>query len=317
MLLRQWVLQHWYEVVGGRVEYETFVAYETAMRLHILPALGDREVRTLRRLEIRQYVIGELKTRGHCSVRNDLSVLGIALEDAIEHELLPTNPARGAGKRLFPAAKKTRRRPLENPQLKALLGCAESIWPGFFEWMAFLVLTGLRLGEALGVAWTDIDMEDKRMLVARQWRGRGRMKDPKGGVAATIDIPDELVDILRRRREREPLTTYVFENRRRRQPFSHSYFARLMQWSVQRAGIIGRYSCHSLRHTYGTRLLACAPTEYTQSQMRHASIQVTVDSYGSYREHRNLPAINEMARRTVAKAWPAAASSLPDVRKIG
>ena len=49
------------------------------------------------------------------------------------------------------------------------------------------------------------------------------------------------------------------------------------------AGLPGAFSCHSLRHTYASQLLAddVSPA-YVQEQLGHASIELTVGTYGRW-----------------------------------
>jgi integrase len=61
------------------------------------------------------------------------------------------------------------------------------------------VHTGLRKGELLGMRWSDLDLETRRLTVARSYRST-----PKSGKARHLRLPQALVPILRSWREHCP-----------------------------------------------------------------------------------------------------------------
>ena len=61
------------------------------------------------------------------------------------------------------------------------------------------------------------------------------------------------------------------------------------------AGLPGHYSCHSLRHTYASLLLqdGVSPA-YVQEQLGHASIELTVGTYGRWLRKRAPGAVDRL-----------------------
>ena len=56
-----------------------------------------------------------------------------------------------------------------------------------------------------------------------------------------------------------------------------------MYRALQRASLPVHFSPHSLRHTFAAILLSeGVPIQYVQKQLRHASISMTVDTYGRW-----------------------------------
>ena len=105
-----------------------------------------------------------------------------------------------------------------------------------------LVGTGLRLSEALGLRVEDTELG----------RGEARVAPSKGGCARTAFLSDAVVDALRRslgRRQRGP----VFLGRGDAPMTARHAERRFAQW-LERAGIEGRWTPHSLRHTFATEL---------------------------------------------------------------
>lgn len=78
--------------------------------------------------------------------------LGRVLGWAIENKWIPENPFRGV--KLPEAATKIERTILKPVQVQAIVNELEEPYATF---VLFLAITGLRLGEAVGVRWSDIE----------------------------------------------------------------------------------------------------------------------------------------------------------------
>lgn len=174
---------------------------------------------------------------------------------------------------------------------------AEGEFRDFWMLMMFLTLTGVRIGEALGIGWGDYDPRVHRLMVARQWQ-RGRIEDTKTGEVQAIDTPKLLAGLMDAHRDLRPGTAFVFENQKRGLPYSYTYVNVAFRAAREAAKLDARWSIHSVRHLYGTQLMAFAPTEYVQRQMRHLTI-ATTEQYAGFRTHRHLDGLNAMARHTV------------------
>jgi integrase len=71
------------------------------------------------------------------------------------------------------------------------------------------------------------------------------------------------------------------------------------------AGLPEHFTPHSLRHTFGSLLIAAGVSPaYVQQQMRHASIQMTVDVHGSW-PSRSEGAVDALSanRRPMVTSW--------------
>lgn len=72
---------------------------------------------------------------------------------------------------------------------------------------------------------------------------------------------------------------------------------RAMRRSLEKAGMPAHFGLHGLRHTYGSGLISQGVSPaYVQAQMGHASIQQTVDTYGSWFPPRFPGAVDALAR---------------------
>jgi transposase-like protein len=77
-----------------------------------------------------------------------------------------------------------------------------------FECLYVLSITvGLRMGEALGLKWSDIDLDARTLRVSRQlqrMRGGGLVfSEPKNASRRTVDLPQRALEALRRHRKEQ------------------------------------------------------------------------------------------------------------------
>jgi integrase len=185
-------------------------------------------------------------------------------------------------------------------QLAAFLETARTRRPAFYPLALLLARSGLRLGEALALRWTDIDLVTRTIRVERTLGHtvKGFPTDgppigtPKSGRARTVDMSQALSRVLTsrlREHRAEALRRgdgqalgWLFpapSGRLQRDGEARDEFARVLRW----AGLPGHFTPHCLRHTFAVQLIQRnAPLSYVQAQLGHASIQMTVDVYGRW-----------------------------------
>jgi integrase len=157
--------------------------------------------------------------------------------------------------------------------------------------------TGLRMGEALGLRWSDVDLDAGTLRVSRQVQrmreGGGLVfSEPKNASRRTLELPQRAVEALRSHRKKQA------EEKLRAADYGdlELVFATGKGTPVDAQNIINRFfkpllkraqlpdiRWHDLRHTYATLLLARGthPT-YVQKSLGHASVQLTLDRYSHW-----------------------------------
>jgi integrase len=76
---------------------------------------------------------------------------------------------------------------------------------------------------------------------------------------------------------------------------------------LKAAGLPGRFSCHSLRHTYASLLLVAGVSPaYVQEQLGHTSIELTVGTYGRWLRKKAPGAVDRLDVREAVAEQPEA-----------
>ena len=156
--------------------------------------------------------------------------------------------------------------------------------------------TGLRIGELLGLKWSDIDLDARRLRVSRQLqRGEGGVifTEPKAASRRTVDLPASTVEALKRHRKRQVEETLkaggayldndlLFAGDLGGPIGPEKVTQRAFKPLLKRAGL-PEIRFHDLRHTFATLLLTRGvhPT-YVQRALGHASVKITLDRYSHW-----------------------------------
>jgi integrase len=182
--------------------------YRFVTESYVLPRLGELRLREVTVPVIDRLLTSVSQAHGPAAAKSTRSVVSGILGLAVRHGLLPMNPVRET-----PARRATRgsRRPRaltveEARQLLArLVDDPAAVLKDLTDLVAFMLGTGLRLGEACAVRPTDIDFPAGTLSVGGtvtrdRLRGLFIQERPKSDAGLrTIALPPQTLDLLRRR----------------------------------------------------------------------------------------------------------------------
>jgi len=268
----------WLAAQHHRLAPRSIQLYDDLLRVHIVPALGDRPLAWLRREDVRAFLQERLEHLAPSTVETIAACLSSLLSAAVADGLLLHNPAHGALRHLLPR---------QEPEPKALLPAEvarllEAAGKGQHR-DAFLVLarTGLRVGECLALEPGAVDRAGRRLRVTQTWHTRERCLGPaKGGRSRSVDLSRQALAVLESRIGGGG--RFLFAGRGG-WPYSKDAIEKAFRKAAVAAGLPAYLTPHALRHTFASTLLtAGAPIQWVQAQLGHASIEVTVRTYGSW-----------------------------------
>lgn len=169
-----------------------------------------------------------------------------------------------------------------------------------------MMLSGLRLSEALALQWQDIDLEKSQIFVHQKLVMKGTPHIEQGGKSKnsirTVNIPKILVDFLKKQGKHKQSDYLVLTANGRL--FSDTAWRRLWESYLCDLNlkygdfseyenkpkskydphgtpfVIEKFTAHYLRHTFATNLFFCGQDLlYVQQQLGHAKPETTLNIY--------------------------------------
>lgn len=172
----------------------------------------------------------------------------------------------------------------------------------------FILQTGLRTGELVGLKWEDVDFENRTLEIQRSMEyrysvGVWRVGEPKSKSGyRTIPLTDEAVRILLAQKEKndkikfisEEWSGYIFLSRKG-EPVKNSTYDTALFKICEKAGI-NKFSMHVLRHTFATRCIEGGMMPKTlQKILGHSNIGITMNLYVHITEEEKQKEIDMVA----------------------
>lgn len=288
LALRDYLERWQLEVVQHSVRPSTRLNYDLAVR-RLLPLIGHVKLRSLTPEEI-QLANSRLLERGLSArtVRQIHMVLRRALKQALHWRLLDRNPTDAVR---APRPQRTEMKVLDRDQVAQLL--AGTVNDRDHALWTFLVTTGVREGEALGLCWSDIDLERGTATIRRALQrldGAATFVEPKTARSRrTVPLPSSTRAVLaehhrRQLQERElagaawaarDLVFCAADGR----PLNASSVSIRLHRTLDRLGP-PQIRVHDLRHTAATHLLVRGVhRKVVQDLLGHSTIAITLDTY--------------------------------------
>jgi integrase len=244
---------------------------ESVLRVHLIPALGRKRLDQITDADVQRLKV-KLSERAPSTVNNVLTVLRRLLQVAVEWNVIDAAPCTI---RLLPRPR-AEAAFWDFAEFERLVDAARTIGPNAFLIVLLGGMAGLRLGEMIGLRWSDVDL-DRRRLTVRQNDWRGHVDVPKGGRAGTVDLCGRLQAALKAHRAHTRLRSR--EGRVICQDDGSPLTEKRVRSLVLRAenlATLPHRGVHCLRHSFGAHLaMRGASPKAIQELMRHADLAMT------------------------------------------
>ncbi len=156
-------LTTWLEAKALTLKPTTLVRYRDYVTHDLIPALGTLRLDDLGYRHIAGFARAQLATgRGRVTLHRCLATLSSALGDAVRQRRLAHNPAKPSVLPRPPAAERTIWTPEEAARFLRHCHDADPLMADFVE---VLIGTGMRKGEALGLHWADVHLDEQVLYV--------------------------------------------------------------------------------------------------------------------------------------------------------
>lgn len=255
-------LGSWLESHGPGVRASTLRSYRGHIKNHIAPLLGGIIVAKLRPADVRRLIAAVLAKDSPSTAGHVVTTLRIALGAAVADRALDSNPASVR----LPKVDREPVRPLTGPEARAI---SVAIRGDQFEVLYRLLMgSGMRLGEACGLDWRDVHLEEAFVVVRRS-----KTK------ARTVPISADAVAALRAHRTTLDLEAPVFLGPRSGERLSPMTVSHAFPRLLRRAGL-RPMRVHDLRHGVATTMLAAGvPMRVIAEQLGHSNPAMTARIY--------------------------------------
>ncbi len=300
----------WLDSVSSRLSPRTHRDYGRILDAYVRPHIGDFRLEQLRRSHVQELVDKLARTPKRMAksparekpkapellsartVRLAHVILHGALKDAVREDRIPRNAAELVR---LPRQERNEMTALTSEQVAALR--TEFKGNPYAALIDFLLGTGCRPGEALGLRWEDLDLQAPaatiRQALSINSDGRPAMKEPKtAGSRRRIPLPPSLVGVLREHKRTQSAhalklgaaydrtADLVFPNEAGAPLELRNVVQRHFKPTLVRAGIPRTVRIYDLRHTHATALLAAGiHPKVAAERLGHTTTRQTLDTY--------------------------------------
>jgi integrase len=313
--VRQYLCKEWLPAVKATIRPSTYNSYVQHVECHIAPHIGSVKLQKLSGSQVNA-LYAKLAESGAKNGKKGISAMTIhhvhaclhkACKDAVRWGHISRNPLDAAD----PPRKKgdgtKEMKTWTKEQLKAFLEAMND--ERLYALWHTIAMTGMRRGEAIGLRWSDIDLENSRLSVRRALIPINRevvVSEPKTAKGRrVIAIDAGTVEVLKGQAARQldeqgewdaawVDSAYVFtaENGAALDPESVTrYFRQAVGKSM-----LPPIRLHDLRHTHATLALQVGiHPKVVSERLGHATVSITLDTYSHA-----IPAMQEEAAALIA-----------------
>lgn len=282
------------ELEKQSLSLSTRTCYRYHAEKHLIPHFGDMLLNEIGYPELKAFVLEQTQKYRRDTVRLDIATMRLIFGEAFREGVVERSPVTSLGKFIGGASRRKEKvDPFSLEELHKVEAKIAEKFPAHYEFVLLMARTGVRIGEAIGLQWKDLDFEKGIALIRRNIPIHRQVQRTKTKSSErSVDLSPELVQALRlllkRRREayfakgETEIPKWVFCGQRG-EPVQYSNFRRRCWLKALKDAKVRERTPHDLRHSYASlMLLAGEPLSYVSAQLGHRSPEITLRVYAHW-----------------------------------
>ncbi|MEM9085790.1 MAG: tyrosine-type recombinase/integrase [Pseudomonadota bacterium] len=255
--------QHWLEN-KAKVRNKGWRAQERQLERYVYPAWEDRQIRSIKRAEVRDLIEG---IDGKILPNRILALVNTIFRYSLARDWLEASPSEAIEK---PSPERVRERVLSMEEIASVWRASELLGFPYGPLTRLLMLTGQRKGEVTNMLWSEIDLDAKTWTIPAE-----KTKSSRAQLVPLSPLAAGILDQL------PHLTDYVFTTNGETpvNGFGKAKF-KLDQFLGSRGEAIEDWRFHDLRRSVATHMVRLGISEPVVSRvLNHAAQGVTGKHY--------------------------------------
>lgn len=246
----------------------SMIVIESVYKTHILPALGNRKMKDITPYDIQKFISG--LDASSATTQKVYRYLRAMFNQAYNWQVIDSVPMKGI---IVPRIGHKESEFLPPGDVNRIIAKALPPEKLLFE---VLLKSGLRLGEALALRWSDIDLKKKQIIVTRSWSLGGFHEPKTKSSRRAVEIVPSLLKSLKGAQSANDKLLFSYDGK---QPLDPSN-TRKVFYQLQKDLKLKHATIHSLRHTFASVMInSGASIKALQHALGHHSATVTLDTY--------------------------------------
>ncbi|MFA6076034.1 MAG: site-specific integrase [Negativicutes bacterium] len=306
--LSSWITK-WLDLRRNSLRYKTVESYESAAKCVENHRIGNADINHIKLIDIQGFlnsIIGKEVNRRIPGLRKAelvKLVINCALEYAVENDILDRNPAK---KIKLPKKPQNEIVPMNKQEIRKFISACDTEKYGLCYY--FMIGYGLRLGEAVGLKWSDVDFHKRVFSINRTIgikRGAGlAITEPKTHKSKrSLPITQELYDRLKAQQAKQDSLIHKLDgyyqdegyiNTQDNGKVVHPGSLYKIYKRILRVNGISEKRVHDLRHTFASMVIERGDNpKVLQELLGHSTINMSMH-YSHISENAKTRAIENL-----------------------